>query len=175
MARLLGSRRIREYGVISTAILLLFAPVPAAAGPIGVVSALITATYVYVAVVIVVSIAALMACRWIRNPRLRIFVRLLIVVFLYTPVPLVVAYDTTRTAPAFLSVFGSILTGSNYGPHHGVMSHPFALAYGLAVLLSLPVVIAWTHLRERHLRIRAASHAQPPSTTASTARDVPPT
>jgi ABC-type polysaccharide/polyol phosphate export permease len=120
-------------------------PICAFAGPIGAIDAMFTAVYWYIGIVICVSVVALFCCRYIRNRRLRAFMRLLIVVFLYTPIPFSNSY-----LPAFLNLPASVFVKSRAVPPIGVTAHPIALSYGIALLTTLPLLMFGIFLMERH-------------------------
>jgi hypothetical protein len=126
---------------------------------------------VYAGVVIAATIVALWMCKRIAEPRVRALVRLLIVVFLYTPVPYPVLTGQTQVLPAFMLV----VSANNYVPRDGILSHPVVLAYAIALLLWLPVVMLWTYVGERYRRIRDTSQIQRTMPASSVSKAAPPT
>jgi hypothetical protein len=150
------------------------------AGDMDAVGIVIIVVYGAIGAILVGSVAALWACKYIVNVRLRTLVRLLIVVSMYTPIP---HYDAERgatsVAPAFLSALQSslfsVFAGSgNHSPAHaGPFSHPFALAYGVVLLLSIPLLMLWVHIGEGY-RDRA-SHSQRARVASSPAANAAPT
>jgi hypothetical protein len=119
-------------------------PTLAKAGPIGVISALFTAIYWFIGIVICLSVIALVLCKFIRNRRLRAFSRLLILVFLYTPLSIGNTY-----LPAFMTVLGSVFGASQSAPHVGFAAHPMALGYATTLGITLPIVVAGMSWLER--------------------------
>lgn len=138
----------------------------ALAGDMDAVGDVILALYIYIGVVVVGGVGALVACRWIGDPRWRLVARWLIVVMLYTPVP-----RDGSVLPAFLAAWGN-----HSGSHAGLLGHPMLLAYACAVLLSGPVVALWIYVSRRYAGGRdLASQPQRTSVTSSPATHAPPT
>lgn len=147
--------RSTTLGVLGTAVL----PTMAAAGDMDGVGSAILVLYVFAGTVVLCSVAAFVACRWISDTRWRAVARWLIVLLLYTPVP----RDGTAL-PAFLAALGHAMPAQP-----GLLSHPLLLAYGGALLLSAPVVALWIFVSRRYGtggRDRA-SHAQRASVAIS--------
>ncbi len=117
---------------------------PVAAGDMDAVGYAVLATLVYAGVVIVLSIAAFFLCRGIANRRFRALLRVLLLVLIYAPVHSIENSGNLSYLPAFLR-FGLDLNGLGHGPSHqtGTQSHPYWLAYGIALLICLIVVIVW--------------------------------
>lgn len=153
----------RARGALAVLIAL---PGLAAAGDMDGVGYAILALYVYIGVAVVVGIGALVACRWIRDPRWRLIARWLIVILLYTPVPL-----NGSAFPAFMVAWSPYSA-----PQAGPLGHPIALAYAGMLLLSGPTVALWLYTSRRYGRgADLASHAHRASATSSAAAHAPPT
>ena len=138
----------------SVAAVALAAAVPgiASAGPIAVIDSLYTIFYLYAAIVVVLAIVALVLCRRIRNPVRRALARLAIIVFVFTPVPMLGPSDTSYYAVAFVAGIGELnLSGaSRHGT--GIFAHPFLLAYTIMFALFVPIVLAWMRIGTRAQR-----------------------
>lgn len=132
-------------------------PARAMAGDMDAVGYAILGIFIVAGIVVVVSILAILACKWIADPLWRAIARFLIVVVLYTPVPHGGLYNEIYTQPAFLAMLGD----HSYWPHSGWLSHPFLLAYGGAVALGLPVVLLWMYVSSTYSRERQATQAMP--------------
>ena len=116
--------------------------------------------------VIALSVFLLWAARFVRNRRLRIYLRFLLLVFVYTPVPIVSYYDHVGFVPAISAWF----TPTNYWPKDGIFSHPIALAYACVICLMLPALIIWFYAseRDRFTRATASNHRVSAAAIAST-------
>jgi len=143
----------------------------ALAGDMDAVGYAIMAVYIVIGVLTAGCVVALWACRYIANVRMRALARLLILVAVFTPVPLPVQPGQIQIVPAFFAVTNR----SPYVPHEGVLSHPVALAYGITLLLGLLVTMLWMHVGARYGTLRLASDAQRNKVTSSANSAAPPT
>lgn len=98
--------------------------------------------------VVVASIVAFVACKRIRDHTLRALTRLAIVVLVCTPVPMPQGAGRTAFVPAFFAAIPDFLGTGARG--HGLFAHPHLLAYGIAFLLFVPLVLAWLALENRY-------------------------
>jgi len=132
-----------------------YAP-PARAGDMDALGGVIIAFFAYCGLVIVVGAIAFYQCRRIDNRRLRALVRFVILVVLFTPVPLQQANGDTKFLAAFLLLPSRLINGGMYSrPVEGILSHPVLLAYGIVLMLGIPLLMAWVGLGERQERRRA--------------------
>jgi hypothetical protein len=115
---------------------------PAIAGPIAVISTIITLYYWAVCIVAVLSLIALWACRFVPDRRFRALIRLLIVVFIYTPV-----LWQGSLLPAFMLSPAMIFRMGAPEQARGIFAHPFCLSYGIALAVLLPLLMLYFHLR----------------------------
>jgi hypothetical protein len=143
----------------------------AMAGDMDAVGYAIMLVYIVIGMLIAGCAIALWACRYIANARLRALVRLLILVAVFTPVPQATQPGHVQIVPAFIVA----LNRSTYVPHEGLLSHPVALAYGIALLLSLLVVMLWMHVSSRYGTLRLANHHQRNKVTSNAESAAPPT
>jgi ABC-type iron transport system FetAB permease component len=108
----------------------------AIAGPIAVIGALQTMFMWYFGLVIVLSIGALILCKFIANRRLRALMRLFVIVFLYSPV-----YSQDHYTMAFLLAPGALFNSAAFASARGMGTHPFSLSYGIALAITLPLLV----------------------------------
>ena len=127
-------------------------PCAARAGDMDALGAVYIAFFVVVGLAIVGGAIALRQCRHIDNRRLRALVRFVIVVLLFTPIPLQQGDGSTQFMLAFLFVTSSTLTGATTSHLRGPFHYPVLLAYGVVLLLGIPLVMAWVGIGERHRR-----------------------
>lgn len=127
-------------------------PSPARAGDMDALGAVFIAYFVYVGLAIAGGAIAFRQCRHIENRRLRALVRFGILVVLFTPIPLQQGDGSTQFMLAFLFVPASKLTGTMTSQMHGPFHYPVLLAYGIVLLLGIPLVMAWVGLGERQRR-----------------------
>jgi hypothetical protein len=109
------------------------------------------------------TLLALWLCRFIVNRRARAFVRLLILVALYTPVP-PASLSPEPTVPSFFK-WGAWLTTRHGMPGQEEALRQLLLASGIVLLLGLVVLIAWFRVSDRYAmgsrRARATPSAPP--------------
>jgi len=96
----------------------------------------------YCVLIVIASAVAFWICRRIADVRLRALARWSMLVLLYTPVPCA-GLGLFGMLPAFLAVFAH-----PYSASEGPQSHPFALAYGVVCVLTLPLLIWRTSINE---------------------------
>ncbi len=103
-----------------------------------------------VAVIVVGGLTFLLLwlCRFIVNRRARAFVRLLILVALYTPVP-PASQSPEATVPSFFK-WGAWLTMRHGMPGQEDALRSLLLATGVVLLLGLVVLIAWFRVSDRY-------------------------
>jgi hypothetical protein len=156
----------RSVASFIATVVLLAMPTCSFAGDMDGLGFVLIAFAVGVGVVILLLIVMLWAARFIRNRRLRIYLRFLLIVFVFTPVPIVAYYDQVGLRPAFLAW----ISATNYWPKDGVFSHPILLAYACVITLMLPALILWTYASERERFIReSASFHRPTAPVNATA------
>jgi len=110
----------------------------------------IIAGLIWFAVVGVVTLALLFACRWIAERRARALVRLLILVALYTPVPPVLPSSSPQqTLPSFV-FWTQWLWTARHTPGDDARLQAAVLATGIVLLLGLSVIVFWAWISERH-------------------------
>jgi hypothetical protein len=108
--------------------------------------------YVYVGLAIAVGAIAFWQCRRIAHRRLRALVRFGILVLLFTPIPMQENDGATQFVLAFLFVPGSMINGGMRHAPDGLFHHPVLLAYGVVLMLGVPLVMAWVGIGERQRR-----------------------
>jgi hypothetical protein len=164
-------RRCDEVAQFALGIALLGFCSAAFAGDMDAVGYAIMAVYIVIGVLIAGCVVALWACRYIANVRMRALARLLILVAVFTPVPLPVQPGQIQIVPAFFAA----MNRSPYVPHEGILSHPVALAYGITLLLGLLVTMLWMHVGARYGSLRLANDAQRNKVSSSANNAAPPT
>lgn len=121
--------------------------------------------YVIVAAAIVFAIVAgltllgLWLCRFIGNRRARAFVRLLILVALYTPVP-PASESPAQTLPSFV-IWGQWLFMRHDMPGQAETLRFALLATGIVLVLGLAVLIAWFRVNDRYAAGPPRAQAMP--------------
>ncbi len=110
----------------------------AIAGPIAVISLLATLYYWVVGIVVVLSLIAIWGCRFVPNRRLRALMRVLIVVFIYTPVQW-----QGSLLPAFMLSPAMIVGMRTADQTRGIFAHPFCLSYGIVLAVLLPCLMLY--------------------------------
>jgi hypothetical protein len=132
--------------------LLVGTPSPARAGDMDALGAIVIGFYVYVALSIAAGAFAFWKGRHIENRRLRALVRYVILVLLFTPIPMQQSDGATQFMPAFLFVpaskFNAGMSHAPDGPFH----HPVLLAYGIVLTLGIPLLMAWVAIGEGQRR-----------------------
>jgi hypothetical protein len=141
--------RSRRWITLAPAAFLVFSGYPpfAMAGPIGAIDAMFTAMYFYIGIVLSLSLIAIVLLKFVPNRRLRALLRLLVVVFLYTPI-----LAGKSFTPAFLYLVWNMLNPYRGTPTIGVFAHPIAMSYAIALAVTLPLLIVGMRFAERSAR-----------------------